>query len=161
MPRSSPRPIARGLSRSRPRAARSGSGSTARGAAHLPLFLQLAGQGYFDGLLFHRVVPDFVAQGGDPRGDGWGGPGYTLRDEINRLRYGRGAVGMALSGPDTGGSQFFVALAPQPHLDGGYTVFGQVDRRRRGARPDAPGGPACVPPRESRRAEWLADRTLR
>jgi cyclophilin family peptidyl-prolyl cis-trans isomerase/HEAT repeat protein len=89
-------------------------------------FLQLAGQGYFDGLAFHRVVPDFVVQTGDPRGDGWGGPGFALRDEINRLRFERGAVGMALSGPDTGGSQFFIALAPQPHLDGGYTVFGQV-----------------------------------
>ena len=89
-------------------------------------FLQLAGQGYFDGLRFHRVVPDFVVQTGDPRGDGWGGPGFALRDEVNRLRFGRGAVGMALSGPDTGGSQFFIALSPQPHLDGGYTVFGQV-----------------------------------
>jgi cyclophilin family peptidyl-prolyl cis-trans isomerase/HEAT repeat protein len=89
-------------------------------------FLSLAGQGYFNGLTFHRVVPDFVAQGGDPRGDGTGGPGYSIRDEINRLRYGRGAVGMALSGPDTGGSQFFLTLSPQPHLDGGYTVFGQV-----------------------------------
>jgi cyclophilin family peptidyl-prolyl cis-trans isomerase len=90
-------------------------------------FLQLAGQGYFDGLTFHRVVPDFVVQTGDPRGDGWGGPGFALRDEINRQRFGRGAVGMALSGPDTGGSQFFIALSPQPHLDGGYTVFGQVE----------------------------------
>ncbi len=90
-------------------------------------FLQLAGQGYFDGLSFHRVVPDFVVQTGDPRGDGWGGPGFALRDEINRLRFERGAVGMALSGPDTGGSQFFIALSPQPHLDGGYTVFGQVE----------------------------------
>ena len=90
-------------------------------------FLQLAGQGFFDGLTFHRVVPDFVVQTGDPRGDGWGGPGFALRDEINRLRFGRGAVGMALSGPDTGGSQFFIALSPQPHLDGGYTVFGQVE----------------------------------
>jgi cyclophilin family peptidyl-prolyl cis-trans isomerase len=89
-------------------------------------FLQLADQGYFDGLLFHRVVPDFVVQGGDPRGDGFGGPGYDIRDEINRLRYKRGTVGMALSGPDTGGSQFFIALSEQPHLDGGYTVFGQV-----------------------------------
>jgi cyclophilin family peptidyl-prolyl cis-trans isomerase/HEAT repeat protein len=89
-------------------------------------FLNLAAQGYFDGLNFHRVVPDFVIQGGDPRGDGSGGPGYVIRDEINRLRYGRGAVGMALAGPDTGGSQFFIALSPQPHLDGGYTVFGQV-----------------------------------
>lgn len=90
-------------------------------------FLQLAGQGYFDGLTFHRVVPDFVVQTGDSRGDGWGGPGFALRDEINRQRFGRGAVGMALSGPDTGGSQFFIALSPQPHLDGGYTVFGQVE----------------------------------
>jgi cyclophilin family peptidyl-prolyl cis-trans isomerase len=91
-------------------------------------FLQLAAQGYFDGTRFHRVVPDFVVHGGDPRGDGWGGPGYALRDEINRLRYGRGALGMALSGPNTGGSQFFFTLAPQPHLDGGYTVFGEVVR---------------------------------
>lgn len=89
-------------------------------------FYKLALQGYFDGTVFHRVVPDFVVQGGDPRGDGWGGPGYVLRDEINRLRYRRGAVGMALSGPDTGGSQFFIALSPQPHLDGGYTVFGTL-----------------------------------
>jgi len=89
-------------------------------------FLQLVRAGFYDGVAFHRVVPDFVVQGGDPRGDGWGGPGYSLRDEINRLRYTRGAVGMALSGPDTGGSQFFVTLAPQPHLDGGFTVFGRV-----------------------------------
>jgi len=89
-------------------------------------FLQLAGQGFYDGLTFHRVVPDFVIQGGDPHGDGTGGPGYVIRDEINRLRYERGAVGMALAGPDTGGSQFFITLAPQPHLDGGFTVFGRV-----------------------------------
>ena len=89
-------------------------------------FLQLAAQGYYEGLAFHRVVPDFVIQAGDPRGDGWGGPGYAIRDEINTLRYERGVLGMALSGPDTGGSQFFVTLAPQPHLDGGYTVFGRV-----------------------------------
>lgn len=89
-------------------------------------FLQLASQGFYDGVRFHRVVPDFVVQGGDPRGDGVGGPGYSIRDEINRLRYERGAVGMALAGPDTGGSQFFFTLTPQPHLDGGYTVFGHV-----------------------------------
>ncbi len=89
-------------------------------------FLNLAAQGFYDGSTFHRVVPDFVVQGGDPRGDGTGGPGYVIRDEINRLRYDRGTVGMALSGPDTGGSQFFVALSPQPHLDGGYTAFGEV-----------------------------------
>lgn len=89
-------------------------------------FLQLAGQGFYDGLEMHRVVPDFVVQGGDPRGDGSGGPGYTVRDEINLLRYDRGVLGMALSGPDTGGSQFFITLSSQPHLDGGYTAFGRV-----------------------------------
>jgi cyclophilin family peptidyl-prolyl cis-trans isomerase len=89
-------------------------------------FLELAGQHFYDGLTFHRVVPDFVVQAGDPRADGFGGPGYTLRDEINRLRYRRGVVGMALAGADTGGSQFFIALSEQPHLDGGYTAFGEV-----------------------------------
>jgi len=89
-------------------------------------FLQLAGQGFYDGLAFHRVVPEFVVQAGDPRGDGWGGPGYTIRDEINPLRFARGTVAMAHSGPGTGGSQFFITLAPQPHLDGGYTVFGRL-----------------------------------
>ncbi len=89
-------------------------------------FLQLVGNGFYDGLRFHRVVPGFVVQAGDPRGDGWGGPGYSIRDEINPLRYERGVLGMALSGPDTGGSQFFLTLAPQPHLDGGYTAFGVV-----------------------------------
>jgi cyclophilin family peptidyl-prolyl cis-trans isomerase len=88
----------------------------------------LARRDYFRGQRFHRVVPAFVVQGGDPRGDGSGGPGVAIRDELNRLRYLRGAVGMALSGPDTGGSQFFLTLAPQPHLDGHYTVFGRVIR---------------------------------
>jgi cyclophilin family peptidyl-prolyl cis-trans isomerase len=86
----------------------------------------LAKRGYFGGMRFHRVVPAFVAQGGDPRGDGSGGPGSTIRDELNRTPYRRGAVGMALSGPDTGGSQFFFTLAQQPHLDGRYTVFARV-----------------------------------
>lgn len=90
-------------------------------------FLQLAGQGFYDGLMFHRVVPDFVVQGGDPRGDGWGGPGYTLRDEVNRLRFGRGVVGMAHAGAHTAGSQFFITLSEQPHLDGDYTAFGVVE----------------------------------
>ncbi len=89
-------------------------------------FVDLARAGFYDGLVFHRVEPGFVVQGGCPRGDGNGGPGYTLRCEITRRPYGRGAVGMALSGKDTGGSQFFVTLGPQPHLDGGYTLFGQV-----------------------------------
>jgi cyclophilin family peptidyl-prolyl cis-trans isomerase len=89
-------------------------------------FLRLVDRHYFDGSRWHRVVPNFVAQDGDPRGDGNGGPGWVIRDEINPRRYGRGAVGMALSGPDTGGSQFFITHSPQPHLDGGYTVFGQL-----------------------------------
>jgi cyclophilin family peptidyl-prolyl cis-trans isomerase len=89
-------------------------------------FLALARQGYFSGMAIHRVVANFVVQAGDGRGDGEGGPGYTLRDEINMLPYVRGAVGMALDGADTGGSQFFITHAPQPHLDGRYTVFGRV-----------------------------------
>jgi cyclophilin family peptidyl-prolyl cis-trans isomerase/HEAT repeat protein len=89
-------------------------------------FLDLARRGFFDGLTFHRVVPGFVIQGGDPRGDGNGGPGFTLRDELGERPYGRGVVGMALSGKDTGGSQLFVTLAPAPHLDARYTVFGWV-----------------------------------
>jgi len=89
-------------------------------------FLQLVDRRYFDNDVWHRVVPNFVIQDGDPRGDGWGGPGFTLRDEINMRRYGTGTVGMALSGPDTGGSQFFITHSPQPHLDGTYTVIGQV-----------------------------------
>jgi cyclophilin family peptidyl-prolyl cis-trans isomerase/HEAT repeat protein len=89
-------------------------------------FMELARRGFYNGLPFHRVVPGFVVQGGDPRGDGSGGPGYTLRCEIGQRFYGRGAVGMALAGKDTGGSQFFVAESPQPHLDGGYTIFGWV-----------------------------------
>jgi cyclophilin family peptidyl-prolyl cis-trans isomerase/HEAT repeat protein len=89
-------------------------------------FMALARKGYFDGLTFHRIVPDFVAQGGDPRGDGEGGPGYTIRDELNQELYLRGAVGMALAWRDTGGSQFFITHSPQPHLDARYTVFGRV-----------------------------------
>ena len=88
--------------------------------------MTLARAGYFNGLGFHRVVPNFVIQAGDPRGDGSGGPGYAIRDELNRRRYGRGTLGMALSGPNTGGSQFFITHSPQPHLDGGYTVFGEL-----------------------------------
>ncbi len=89
-------------------------------------FAQQAKRKYFDNTSFMRVVPNFVIQGGDPRNDMNGGPGYSIRDEINLQKYTRGAVGMALSGPDTGGSQFFVTHSPQPHLDGGYTIFGRV-----------------------------------
>ncbi|HEX3577595.1 MAG TPA: peptidylprolyl isomerase, partial [Thermoanaerobaculia bacterium] len=89
-------------------------------------FAQLARAKYFDNSSFMRVVPNFVIQGGDPRNDMEGGPGYAIRDEINLQKYTRGAMGMALSGPDTGGSQFFITHSPQPHLDGGYTIFGRV-----------------------------------
>jgi cyclophilin family peptidyl-prolyl cis-trans isomerase len=89
-------------------------------------FAALARKGYFNGLAIHRIVPDFVVQDGDPRGDGEGGPGYTIRDELNQRPYLRGTVGMALDWEDTGGSQFFITHSPQPHLDARYTVFGHV-----------------------------------
>jgi cyclophilin family peptidyl-prolyl cis-trans isomerase/HEAT repeat protein len=89
-------------------------------------FLSLVERRYFDGFRWHRAVPNFVIQDGDPRGDGWGGPGFVLRDELNPTLYQTGTLGMALSGPDTGGSQFFITHSPQPHLDGTYTVFGRV-----------------------------------
>ncbi|MCI0496348.1 peptidylprolyl isomerase [candidate division KSB1 bacterium] len=89
-------------------------------------FVKLSEEGFYNGIIFHRVVPDFVIQAGCPRSDGWGGPGYMIRCEINPKRYDRGTVGMALAGKDTGGSQFFITHTPQPHLDGRYTVFGQV-----------------------------------
>ncbi len=89
-------------------------------------FVTLAKRGYYNGLVFHRVVPDFVIQGGDPHGDGWGGPGYAIRCEYNPVPYTTGTLGMALAGKDTGGSQFFITQSPQPHLDGKYTVFGRV-----------------------------------
>jgi HEAT repeat protein/cyclophilin family peptidyl-prolyl cis-trans isomerase len=89
-------------------------------------FITLVRKGYFNGLSIHRVVPNFVVQDGDPRGDGEGGPGYTLRDELNQRPYLRGTVGMALDWRDTGGSQFFITHSPQPHLDAKYTVFGRV-----------------------------------
>ena len=89
-------------------------------------FIDLARKGIYDDVIFHRVIPGFVIQGGDPRGDTSGGPGYAIRDEINRRHYLTGTLGMALSGPDTGGSQWFITHSPQPHLDGTYTVFGRV-----------------------------------
>jgi cyclophilin family peptidyl-prolyl cis-trans isomerase len=88
--------------------------------------LALARQGFYRDLAFHRVVPDFVIQGGDPRGDGSGGPGWTLRSELSRAPFERGTVGIADSGRDTGGSQFFVCHSAQPHLNGRYTVVGRV-----------------------------------
>lgn len=89
-------------------------------------FIQLAREKFYDGLTFHRVVPAFVVQGGDPHGDGWGGPGYYIRCEYSNLPFERGAVGIATSGKDSGGSQFFVMLARAPHLDARYTLFGKV-----------------------------------
>jgi cyclophilin family peptidyl-prolyl cis-trans isomerase len=130
-------------------------------------FVTLARRGYYDKLAFHRVVPNFVVQGGDPRGDGYGGPGYSLRCEINAHPFRRGTVGMALAGKDTGGSQFFITHSAQPQLDGRHTVIGQLegglevldalqagdrmlkvrieirDRREDGARP--PGRPLAAP----------------
>jgi len=89
-------------------------------------FMTLARSGFFTNVPIHRVVPNFVVQDGDPRGDGEGGPGYTIRDELNELPYLRGTVGMALDWADTGGSQFFITYSPQPHLDARYTVFARV-----------------------------------
>jgi cyclophilin family peptidyl-prolyl cis-trans isomerase/HEAT repeat protein len=86
----------------------------------------LAGKKFYEGLTFHRVEPDFVVQGGDPRGDGWGGPGFVMRDELSLAAFDAGAVGLALSGPDTGGSQLFVTLTPRPHLLGRYPHLGSV-----------------------------------
>ena len=89
-------------------------------------FVSLVKKGFFNNLTFHRVVPDFVIQGGDPRGDGEGGPGYSVRDELSQRPYLRGTVGIALDWADTGGSQFFITHSPQPHLDAKYTVIGRV-----------------------------------
>ncbi len=89
-------------------------------------FARLADQGFFDGLDFHRVVPDFVIQGGDPLGSGWGDAGYLLRSEWSPLRFARGSVGVATNGKDTGSCQLFITHSPQPHLDARYTLFGKV-----------------------------------
>jgi len=89
-------------------------------------FSELAAKGFYDGATVHRVVPNFVVQDGDPRGDGYGGPGYSIRDEFNPLAFTPGVVGMASDGKDTAGSQWFVTVSPQPHLDGRYTSFGRV-----------------------------------
>lgn len=91
-------------------------------------FEKLAKKGFYNGLTFHRVIPDFVIQGGCPNGNGTGGPGYTIKCETegNPHKHGTGALSMAHAGKDTGGSQFFITHSPQPHLDGVHTVFGQV-----------------------------------
>jgi len=91
-------------------------------------FVNLAREGYYDGTTFHRVIPGFMAQGGDPTGTGGGGPGWTIPDEIesNPNTHTKGALSMANAGPNTGGSQFFITFEPQPHLDSAHTVFGKV-----------------------------------
>jgi peptidyl-prolyl cis-trans isomerase B (cyclophilin B) len=93
-------------------------------------FVFLAGQGFYDGTVFHRVIPDFMVQGGDPTGTGRGGPGYTFEDETrgNPLKHETGVISMANAGPNTNGSQFFITHSPQPHLNGRHTVFGKVTR---------------------------------
>jgi len=90
-------------------------------------FVKLSKEGFYDGITFHRVIPDFMIQGGCPRGDGTGGPGYQFEDEANEHRVARGALAMANSGPDTNGSQFFIVTTEAaPWLDGKHTVFGRV-----------------------------------
>jgi cyclophilin family peptidyl-prolyl cis-trans isomerase len=90
-------------------------------------FRKLASDGFYDGIIFHRVIPDFMIQGGDPDGTGSGGPGYTFEDEFNQNKVVRGALAMANAGPNTNGSQFFiVTIGSAPWLDGKHTVFGQV-----------------------------------
>ena len=113
--------------------------ATDRGAIELELYPQcapntvnnfvfLANEGFYDGVTFHRVIGDFMIQGGDPTGTGRGGPGYRFSDEFagNPLRHESKVISMANAGPDTNGSQFFITHTPQPHLDGRHTVFGKV-----------------------------------
>ncbi|MEM9003909.1 MAG: peptidylprolyl isomerase [Cyanobacteria bacterium P01_F01_bin.86] len=90
-------------------------------------FVDLSQAGFYDGLTFHRVIPDFMIQGGCPKGNGTGGPGYTIKCEINENKHLAGSLSMAHRGPDTGGSQFFICHSPQPHLDGVHTVFGRTE----------------------------------
>ena len=90
-------------------------------------FVFLAREGFYDGCTFHRVIPGFVAQGGDPTGTGSGGPGYRIKDELSERPFNAGTLGVANAGPNTNGSQFFIVLAPAPHLTGRYTLFAEVE----------------------------------
>ena len=90
-------------------------------------FVKLAQSGFYNGLTFHRVIPNFVIQGGCPNGDGTGGPGYSIKCEINSNKHLAGSLSMAHRGRNTGGSQFFICHSPQPHLDGVHTVFGRTN----------------------------------
>ena len=90
-------------------------------------FVELIEKGFYDGLTFHRVIPNFVIQGGCPKGNGTGGPGYTIKCEINNNKHQAGSLSMAHAGRDTGGSQFFICHSPQAHLDGVHTVFGKTE----------------------------------
>lgn len=111
---------------------------TDKGTIHLELFkddapntvqnfVDLSNKGFYDGLNFHRVINDFVVQGGCPHGTGTGGPGYTIKCEINKNKHMAGSLSMAHAGKDTGGSQFFICHSPQAHLDGVHTVFGKTE----------------------------------
>ncbi|MEL6246603.1 MAG: peptidylprolyl isomerase [Cyanobacteria bacterium J06648_16] len=90
-------------------------------------FVKLSKDGFYDGLNFHRVIPNFMIQGGCPKGTGTGGPGYTIKCEINDNKHEAGSLSMAHAGKDTGGSQFFICHSPQAHLDGVHTVFGKTE----------------------------------
>ncbi len=113
---------------------------------HVNSFVFLAREGFYDGLIFHRVIPGFVAQGGDPTGTGSGGPGYNIPLEVNANKFEDGSVGMARSqSPDSAGSQWFIDYAPQPNLDGQYTVFGKIVEGRDVLDKIAPGQPPANP----------------